>query len=99
MSRCVPHLFIHSFSEYRSWNGTLTCAQVPADIIVLAMSDPDENCYRETKNLDGETNLKVRRAFCFGFFPTFGAGFFNSTCSERVVASLLLALLGRSWMR
>ncbi|KAJ7814904.1 hypothetical protein B0H14DRAFT_3476679 [Mycena olivaceomarginata] len=33
--------------------------QVPADIIVLATSDPDGNCYLEMKNLDGETNLKA----------------------------------------
>ncbi|KAF8176378.1 hypothetical protein K438DRAFT_1770578 [Mycena galopus ATCC 62051] len=38
--------------------------QVPADLIVLATSDPDGNCYLETKNLDGETNLKVCVAFC-----------------------------------
>ncbi|KAF7419236.1 hypothetical protein PC9H_001823 [Pleurotus ostreatus] len=36
--------------------------QVPADIIVLATSDPDGMCYLETKNLDGETNLKARKA-------------------------------------
>ncbi|KAF7377408.1 P-type phospholipid transporter [Mycena sanguinolenta] len=36
--------------------------QVPADIIVLATSDPDGNCYLETKNLDGETNLKLRKS-------------------------------------
>ncbi|KAK7023178.1 P-type phospholipid transporter [Favolaschia claudopus] len=36
--------------------------QVPADIIVLSTSDPDGNCYLETKNLDGETNLKLRKA-------------------------------------
>ncbi|KAJ6598151.1 phospholipid-transporting ATPase 1 [Mycena vulgaris] len=36
--------------------------QVPADIVVLATSDPDGNCYLETKNLDGETNLKVRKS-------------------------------------
>ncbi|KAH6879592.1 phospholipid-transporting ATPase 1 [Coprinopsis sp. MPI-PUGE-AT-0042] len=36
--------------------------QVPADIIVLATSDPDGMCYLETKNLDGETNLKPRKA-------------------------------------
>ncbi|KAJ7097515.1 hypothetical protein C8R44DRAFT_366257 [Mycena epipterygia] len=36
--------------------------QVPADILVLATSDPDGNCYLETKNLDGETNLKVRKS-------------------------------------
>ncbi|KAG8759000.1 hypothetical protein FRC12_009867 [Ceratobasidium sp. 428] len=36
--------------------------QVPADTIVLATSDPDGLAYVETKNLDGETNLKLRRA-------------------------------------
>ncbi len=36
--------------------------QVPADIVVLNSSDPDGNAYIETKNLDGETNLKVRKA-------------------------------------
>ena len=36
--------------------------QIPADVIVLATSDPDGACYVETKNLDGETNLKVREA-------------------------------------
>ncbi|KAI0266442.1 phospholipid-translocating P-type ATPase [Gloeopeniophorella convolvens] len=36
--------------------------QVPADIIVLSTSDSDGLCYLETKNLDGETNLKPRKA-------------------------------------
>ncbi|KAN0126049.1 P-type ATPase [Russula decolorans] len=36
--------------------------QVPADIVVLSTSDPDGVCFLETKNLDGETNLKPRRA-------------------------------------
>lgn len=36
--------------------------EVPADIVVLSTSDPDGACYVETKNLDGETNLKVRSA-------------------------------------
>lgn len=36
--------------------------QVPADIVVLSTSDPDGMCYLETKNLDGETNLKPRRS-------------------------------------
>ena len=35
--------------------------QVPADIIVLSTSNPDNLCFVETKNLDGETNLKVRK--------------------------------------
>ncbi|KAH9161510.1 phospholipid-translocating P-type ATPase, partial [Lactarius sanguifluus] len=36
--------------------------QVPADIAVLSTSDSDGLCYLETKNLDGETNLKPRKA-------------------------------------
>lgn len=36
--------------------------QVPADIVVLSTSDPDGMCYLETKNLDGETNLKPRKS-------------------------------------
>lgn len=36
--------------------------QVPADIVVLSTSDASGLCYLETKNLDGETNLKVRKA-------------------------------------
>src|SRR6185369_439245 len=34
--------------------------QVPADMVILSTSEPDGLCYLETKNLDGETNLKVR---------------------------------------
>ncbi|CAJ0753486.1 2508_t:CDS:2 [Entrophospora sp. SA101] len=33
---------------------------VPADIIIISTSEPDGLCYVETKNLDGETNLKIR---------------------------------------
>jgi phospholipid-translocating ATPase len=36
--------------------------QIPADVVVLATSDPDGVCFVETKNLDGETNLKPRKA-------------------------------------
>ncbi|KAL6302940.1 phospholipid-translocating P-type ATPase [Sparassis latifolia] len=36
--------------------------QIPADIAVLSTSDPDNMCYVETKNLDGETNLKPRKS-------------------------------------
>ncbi|BEI88398.1 uncharacterized protein CcaverHIS019_0111160 [Cutaneotrichosporon cavernicola] len=36
--------------------------QIPADVIVLATSDADGLCFVETKNLDGETNLKPRKA-------------------------------------
>ncbi|KAI5300837.1 hypothetical protein KEM55_004570, partial [Ascosphaera atra] len=40
--------------------------QVPADVVILSTSDPDGGCYVETKNLDGETNLKVRQALRCG---------------------------------
>jgi phospholipid-translocating ATPase len=40
--------------------------QIPADMVVLSTSDPDGACYVETKNLDGETNLKVRQALQAG---------------------------------
>ncbi|EPZ32698.1 Serine/threonine-dual specificity kinase domain-containing protein [Rozella allomycis CSF55] len=34
---------------------------IPADLIILSTTEPDSVCYVETKNLDGETNLKIRR--------------------------------------
>ncbi|ODV72376.1 phospholipid-transporting P-type ATPase [Cyberlindnera jadinii NRRL Y-1542] len=40
--------------------------EIPADIILLSTSDADGACYVETKNLDGETNLKVRQALKCG---------------------------------
>ncbi|KAF2083432.1 P-type ATPase-like protein [Saccharata proteae CBS 121410] len=40
--------------------------QIPADIVVLSTSEEDGACYAETKNLDGETNLKVRQALHCG---------------------------------
>lgn len=40
--------------------------EVPADLVVLSTSDSDGACYVETKNLDGETNLKVRQALKCG---------------------------------
>ncbi|KAF3491405.1 phospholipid-translocating P-type ATPase domain-containing protein [Arthroderma uncinatum] len=46
----------------RIYNGE----QIPADVVVLSTSDPDGGCYVETKNLDGETNLKVRQALHCG---------------------------------
>lgn len=36
--------------------------EIPADIILISTSDSDGACYVETKNLDGETNLKVRQS-------------------------------------
>ncbi|KAJ1566001.1 hypothetical protein HK096_004895 [Nowakowskiella sp. JEL0078] len=35
---------------------------IPADIVVLATTNPNGSCYIETANLDGETNLKQKQA-------------------------------------
>ncbi|EGW31556.1 uncharacterized protein SPAPADRAFT_72340 [Spathaspora passalidarum NRRL Y-27907] len=40
--------------------------EVPADVIILSTSDPEGNCFVETKNLDGETNLKTRNVLKCG---------------------------------
>ncbi|CAN6288228.1 unnamed protein product [Urochloa humidicola] len=34
----------------------------PADVLFLSSTNPDGVCYIETANLDGETNLKIRKA-------------------------------------
>ena len=35
---------------------------VPCDIVIINTSEPKGLCYVETKNLDGETNLKNKQA-------------------------------------
>jgi len=36
--------------------------QIPADMLILHTNDEKGSCYVETKNLDGETNLKIKTA-------------------------------------
>ncbi|EAZ63035.2 aminophospholipid translocase and ATPase [Scheffersomyces stipitis CBS 6054] len=40
--------------------------EVPADVVILSTSDAEGNCYIETKNLDGETNLKTKNCLHCG---------------------------------
>lgn len=35
---------------------------VPADIVILSSSDPEGDCFIDTRNLDGESNLKPRKS-------------------------------------
>jgi P-type E1-E2 ATPase len=34
---------------------------IPSDILLISTSDEKGQCYIETKNLDGETNLKIKQ--------------------------------------
>lgn len=45
---------------------------LPADLLILKTSDPKGACFIETKNLDGETNLKhkmMNKDLAFEFNP------------------------------
>ena len=36
--------------------------EIPSDIVIFQTSNIEQNCYVSTMNLDGETNLKVRKS-------------------------------------
>lgn len=36
--------------------------EIPADMIILATSDPEDICFLETSNLDGETRMSIKKA-------------------------------------
>lgn len=40
--------------------------EIPADLVLISCSDIEGNCYVETKNLDGETNLKTKTSLACG---------------------------------
>lgn len=64
MNKNAPHW------ESKHWDdvavGDIVCLRnndpVPADLIICATSEDDGSCFVETKNLDGEINLKSRFA-------------------------------------
>lgn len=53
----------------------------PADMVLLASSEPQSMAFIETSNLDGETNLKIRQAVpeTAGFLETRDLVNFNAT--------------------
>ena len=62
-------VFENGFFQKKTWKdlkvGKIVKIQedepLPADLIVLGTSNENGKCYIETKNLDGETNLKIKK--------------------------------------
>mmetsp|Transcript_19543 Transcript_19543/g.46668 ORF Transcript_19543/g.46668 Transcript_19543/m.46668 type:complete len:1120 (-) Transcript_19543:221-3580(-) len=58
--------------------------EVPADLVLLASEDEEGICYAETANLDGETNLKLRRC-CHHGEDLAAAGGLESLADRRFI--------------
>ncbi|ODQ83041.1 hypothetical protein BABINDRAFT_159508 [Babjeviella inositovora NRRL Y-12698] len=54
--------------------------EVPADVVIFATSGEEGNCFIETKNLDGETNLKSRMALHCGEGLHYSTDFARAQC-------------------
>ena len=68
-NNCLVLVFENGFFQKKTWKylkvGMIVKIQegelLPADLIVLATSKDSGKCFIETKNLDGETNLKIKK--------------------------------------
>lgn len=58
-----PEWIIQRFSRIAPGDFVILVAndEIPADCLILSSSNPDNTCFVETKNLDGETNYKVKK--------------------------------------